>query len=236
MFNNNNLPLNKAQKFQVRCAKWDTKKRVSHNQAEELELFNKYRTGDEDAGWELFTRYIDLASYIYKFPHKAQYKNNTDINIEWSSVEKEDLFQEIAYSFFKLLERYDEQKGAIVALMKSSLHLDVYRSFFEEIVDQKFKEVEFDDNVGDVELVQTESTPAQYAELYRALDKLTKRQRYIIEKSCSNDWNSAEIAEELGISPSSVRSHLQKAKERLRELLEGIYTENNSSNNTQLAS
>jgi RNA polymerase sigma factor (sigma-70 family) len=228
MFNNNKLPLNKAQKFQQECARKQSKK-LEHDQRLELALWKEYMNGNEDAGWELFKSYKDIVAYIYQQPHKAQYKNKTNIRIEWTPAEKEDLFQEIAYQFFKLLHEYDPEMGEIIGIMKGKLHLRVYASFFEDVADQRLNEIEFDDDLGFKERVESyqnsegdddkKKLPNEYMELYEALGQLSKRQREVVELSILKGWNATVIGDELGISASSARTHLQKGMSRLKTLM-----------------
>lgn len=50
--------------------------------------------------------------------------------------------------------------------------------------------------------------------------ELPERQRQILEMTYWLDMKSNEIAEQLGMAPSSVRVALKQARDKLRELLE----------------
>lgn len=56
-------------------------------------------------------------------------------------------------------------------------------------------------------------------ELRDTIMKLPRRQRQILEMTYWMDMKSADIAEQMGMAPSSVRVAVKQARERLRELL-----------------
>ena len=56
--------------------------------------------------------------------------------------------------------------------------------------------------------------------LRAAIMELPERQRQILEMTYWLDMKSNEIAEQLGMAPSSVRVALKQARDKLRELLE----------------
>ena len=56
-------------------------------------------------------------------------------------------------------------------------------------------------------------------ELHDAIMKLPERQRQILEMTYWLEMKSADIAEQLGMAPSSVRVALKQARDKLRELL-----------------
>ncbi len=56
--------------------------------------------------------------------------------------------------------------------------------------------------------------------LVPALSRLTEQQRTIVLLVHGYDWRQAEVADLLGVSPSTVQDHLAKAIDRLRNELE----------------
>ena len=58
-----------------------------------------------------------------------------------------------------------------------------------------------------------------YTELYLALDKLSKRQREVVEKSVVLGWNATEIGEDMGMSSATVRVHLKRGLDKLKTLM-----------------
>lgn len=225
MFNNNKLPLNKAQKLQRECA--GKVKTIKHSQAEDMALITAYQNGDDDAGFELFKSYKDIVSYIYRNPHKAQYKNKTTIQIEWTPAEKEDLFQEIAVQFFKLLGEYDPEVGNFEGIVKGKLHLRTHYHFFQDMAEQRLNEIAYDEEIdfeGKAQNIlldesQHSKHPAHFIELYEAFNKLSKRQREVVEMSVIKGWNSTEIARELEMEAKTVRVHLKRGLDKLKIIM-----------------
>lgn len=67
--------------------------------------------------------------------------------------------------------------------------------------------------VGDVEVVDTH--PVEEAEFWNQVKALPRRQREVIVLHFVDGMDTGEIAEVLDISESSVRTHLQRGRERL---------------------
>ena len=57
-------------------------------------------------------------------------------------------------------------------------------------------------------------------ELRAAILRLPERQQKILEMAYWLEMNSTEIAEQLGMAPSSVRVALKQARDRLKEILQ----------------
>jgi RNA polymerase sigma-70 factor (ECF subfamily) len=64
------------------------------------------------------------------------------------------------------------------------------------------------------------SPPEFEPALRPALDALSEQQRAVVVLVHGFDWTQREVAELLGISPSTVRNHLERAMARLRKALE----------------
>jgi RNA polymerase sigma factor (sigma-70 family) len=224
MFNNCNLPLNKAQKFQAFIAIKQPK--AVHKNQEELSLLKAYNAGNEEAGWELFVRYAEIVSYIYRLPHKAQFKKGSKVLIEWTPQDREDLFQEIALHFFTLLTEYDPEQGELQGLIKGKLHLRVYDNFFEDVADIKINEFELNEDL-DIEdklrdILQSSENgkaPSEYLELYMALNELSSKQREVLELTIVKGWNASETAQEMGLKAPAVRKLKERALEKMTMLL-----------------
>lgn len=54
-----------------------------------------------------------------------------------------------------------------------------------------------------------------------ALSRLSERQRVAVVLVHAYGWTSGEVAELLGVSPSSVKTHVRRGLERLHAVLEG---------------
>lgn len=225
MFNNRNLPLNRIQKLQQRASR--KQNAIVHDNAQDKALVTAYKNGDEEAGLQLLESYIDLVSYIYRYPQKAQYKTGAKLNIDWTPADKEDLIQEICLHFFALVNEYDAHLGDFQAIVKGKLHLRVYNNFFEDAVTTKFNEIEFDESI-DFEAKansilldegMTESLPSQHLELYQALNQLTAQQRDIVTMSIVKGWNSKEISQETGLAHATVRQNLKRGLDKLKTIM-----------------
>lgn len=58
------------------------------------------------------------------------------------------------------------------------------------------------------------------SEVVAALDRLPPRQRQVVVLRYLDDLDNAEVSERLGIAPSSVRTHTQRALKALRDALD----------------
>jgi RNA polymerase sigma factor (sigma-70 family) len=58
--------------------------------------------------------------------------------------------------------------------------------------------------------------------IFWALERLSERERQVINRLYWDEWTEAEIAHELGISQQAVSKIKRKAIQKLRELLEGL--------------
>ncbi|QQO40396.1 RNA polymerase sigma factor [Bacillus phage 268TH004] len=198
-----------------------------HNEDHDRVKIDYYLRGTEKAGLDLMLDYVDIISYIYKQPHKPQFNKKTGLEIDWTAQDKEDLLQEICLHFFQLIHEYDPAEGKFEALIKGKLHPRVYKSFAMKACDVKVFETELEDNCTfEAKSAQillddsmTEILPQQYIELYRAFNKLSDKQRKAVELIIINEWNSKQVAEELGCSPSTARTHLQRGLERLKDIM-----------------
>lgn len=79
-------------------------------------------------------------------------------------------------------------------------------------IEQRYRETRVE--VADSEI------PEQLIDLRRALDRLTDRQRLVVVLRYFADLPDEEIAEELGVQPSTVRSLARRALTALRKELE----------------
>jgi RNA polymerase sigma factor (sigma-70 family) len=105
--------------------------------------------------------------------------------------------------------------------------LRVHYHFFQQMAEYKLNEIEFDDEIDfeskaqnillDEEAVKKQ--PKQYIELYEAFNKLSKKQREVMELSVVKEWNSSEVAREIGSTPQAVRKLKERAIAKLQNLM-----------------
>ena len=220
--------MNKAQRFQQSLNRVDVTKRIAHDDRTEQALLIAYKNGDEDAGWELFTSYSEVIATIYKHPTRAPRNTPDQKKLEYdtlSTYEKEDLFQEIAYQFFKLAKEYEPNKPFEHAV-RAILHQRVFNQFFAKELDIRFNEAEFEESeefeqkLNDIlESTENSSTPDKHLDLYQALNQLGARQREVVTLSVVKGWSASEIALELGISRNTAKATWRQGLAKLKAIM-----------------
>lgn len=145
---------------------------------------------------------------------------------DWSAVE--DVFQEVALALFKAPDRFPKN-GAVsawlyrVAVRKSLMHLrsegrqKKHIARFAESREPINKETaaSFDP------MIRLESLE-ESQQVRTAMNQLRTRDREILFLKYSNDWNCKTIATHLGVSESTVKTRLLRARKRLRECLQAM--------------
>ncbi|WP_306349652.1 RNA polymerase sigma factor [Flavobacterium sp. '19STA2R22 D10 B1'] len=129
--------------------------------------------------------------------------------------DQDDLFQEIIYQVWKSYDSFNKQSQfstwmyrvalntAIVYLKKDKKKIDRY-----EIPSSNIKEIEDD----------TETKEIQLNHFYRALQKLDKIEKALVFYHLEN-YSHKEIGENMGISEVNARVKLNRAKNKLKELI-----------------
>jgi RNA polymerase sigma factor (sigma-70 family) len=206
------------------------------NDKEDLALITAYRNGSEEAGIVLVHNYLDIISNIYLNPHKPPRiskvaRQKMAIRLpHMNTYDKEDILQEILFIFFQLVEEYDESyEIPFQGLIKGKLFLRFYKNFYQEFFDNKNTEMEFKEELDHESLIykskmmieqeDTEKSPSDYMDLYKAYNRIGARQREVLELSVVKGWNATEIGKELGIAPATVRVNLKKGLAKMRGLL-----------------
>jgi RNA polymerase sigma factor (sigma-70 family) len=222
------LKKNKVQKMMAKALRGVAPHKHDNNQ--DKALIVAYLNGDHDAGMALAESYLDFFSTIMNKPTDVPYKSPAMQRL-WADPtyhDYEDLFQEILLHFFIMVHEYDPETAPFASFIGSTLKQRVFNNFFSEFLKVKTtEEIEYDDAI-DIEgkiqsILLDEDTakkvPAQYLELYEALNKLSKRQREVIEMSVIKGWDSTVIADELGMSSNTVRVHLKRGLEKLKTIM-----------------
>ena len=153
---------------------------------------------------------------IYKLYSKAMY--NTSLRIVKNKAEAEDLIQEAFLKAFQNIKRFSEEVsfGAWLKKIVINISLDALKKKkieFENVDDnQLIKNYENDNNnINDVEL--------EVAKIKDAIMKLPDGYRIVLTLYLLEGYDHNEISQITGISASSSRSQLARAKVRLKELL-----------------
>jgi RNA polymerase sigma factor (sigma-70 family) len=189
-----------------------------HDNEQEIALIQRYKEGDDEAGWSLVYNYIDTFSVILSKPTKPPIKTRAMERLfaSPSAEDFEDLFQEVLVQFFILVDEYEEDKGPFVNMIRSKLHQRVFNRYFSEYLFTKMSETELEENYNlvpceeSIFIEEVQKVPAHYIELYEALNQITSKQREVIILSVVKGWSSGDIALELDSTATAIR----KLKER----------------------
>ncbi len=149
-----------------------------------------------------------------------------------SETEAEELVQDV---FMKLIERADFVMGVdekkLPAYLMAAVRNSVMNHYRRRNVEKKyFTEVDEEEAI---EWVKDEAPlpeeiylqKEKASELSKALQKLPDRDRLILEEKYILEMSDAQISKEFGVSETSVRSYLTRARRKAYEILskEGEY-------------
>lgn len=160
---------------------------------------------------------------IYKLYYKAMY--NTSLRIVNDSMEAEDIMQE---SFLSAFEKIDTYSGTVsfgawlkkIVINRSLDSLSRRKGIFEDIDQHTGLRDESDDDV-----MRKKEMDLKVEEIREAIEKLPDGYRIILSLYLLEGYDHDEISEILGISSSTSRSQLSRAKQKLiAELNEGRKT------------
>ncbi len=160
------------------------------------------KTGDQKAQFQ-----------IYKLYYKAMY--NTSLRIVNDTMEAEDIMQE---SFLSAFEKIDTYSGTVsfgawlkrIVINRSLDALSKRKAIFEDI--EAHTGIRDD---GSEETSRQEDLDLKVEEVKEAINKLPDGYRIILSLYLLEGYDHDEIAEILGISSSTSRSQLSRAKQKL---------------------
>lgn len=155
--------------------------------------------------------------YEYFFPRVYQYllKKTKDNHLADEMVE-------IAFvRMYQHLSQYAPEKGAFSTWLFRIAQNVLNRHYGSKAVTMHTAwEETFDPAAPEQETPEKRAlTRERSQELHDAIMKLPQRQRQVLEMTYWLEMKSADIAERLGMAPSTVRVALKQARDRLRELL-----------------
>lgn len=199
-----------------------------HDYRHEKALIVAFQNGDESAGFELVKLYQDVFSVIINRPADAPF-NGGRMRKLWdgapSYYDYEDMYQEILTQFIEMVLEFDTSgETPFEHKARRTLHQRFFNRYFSEFIESRDQEQSYDDSrlIDSPDSLFNETPkkqPSEYNHLYNALDKLSKRQREVVEMSVVKRWDSTFIAEELGMSSNTVRVHLKRGLEKLKTIL-----------------
>lgn len=168
-------------------------------------LIDACRTGNRSAQSEVFRKY-----------NRSMY--NVSLRIVQNREDAEDLLQE---SFIDAFEKIKTFRGD--ATFGAWLKRIVVNKSINYIKKKKLNEVELFEE--QIELTETENEeinePDEYTvdEIKTAMKKLSEGYRIVFSLYMFEDYSHKEIADQLGITESTSKSQLNRAKKRLVELI-----------------
>lgn len=132
------------------------------------------------------------------------------------TVEPSDIFQEAFIQIFSVLDKYDSSKGEIEGWLyrvsvNKALKLIRKNLRYDQAVD-------IEDHVNNDDLRTEMNDSLGYKELLGFIKQLPEVQRMIFNLKVIEGYDHSEIAEKLGISSVNSRSHLSRAKNKIKAM------------------
>lgn len=167
-------------------------------------LVNRCRRGDSSAQFE-----------IYRLYHRAMY--NTSIRIVGDATEAEDIMQDAFFKAFDKINTYRNEVsfGAWLKRIVVNMALDFVKK-------RKLPQVSIDEAYVLSDEANEEDynySPESVEQLMNAIKELPEGYRLVVTLFYIEGYSHDEIADMLGITSSTSRSQLVRAKKRLGELL-----------------
>lgn len=132
------------------------------------------------------------------------------------TVEPLDIFQESFIQVFSVLHQFDEQKGQLEGwLYRISVNVALKLIKKNARYDQA---TAIEDVHGHDDLITEVNDSLGYKELLSFIKQLPEPQRTIFNLYVIDGYDHSEIGERLGISSNASRSHLSRAKTKIKEL------------------
>ena len=167
------------------------------------ELIDRCRMGDRDAHFRL-----------YKLYSRAMY--NVSYRIVGNEEDAEDALQEGFISAFRNLESYraDASFGAWLKRIVVNKAINIVKRRRHELIPE-----DEDWDVADVEEVVEYKEDFTVDRVKKAIEQLPDGYRTVLSLYLLEGYDHQEIAEIMGITESTSKSQLNRAKSKLRELL-----------------
>ncbi|MBN2214326.1 MAG: sigma-70 family RNA polymerase sigma factor [Bacteroidales bacterium] len=152
---------------------------------------------------------------IYKLYYKSMF--NTGLRIVKNHAVAEDIMQE---AFLLAFSRIDTYKGEVS--FGAWLRRIVINKSIDYIRARKVKFEELDNNIsvtGEISQIDEDEEKEQLEKIKKAIEMLSDGYRIVLSLYLIEGYDHEEIGQILQISPSSSRSQLTRAKQKLLELL-----------------
>ncbi len=168
------------------------------------DLIEKCKARDQSAQFE-----------IYKLYYKSMY--NTSLRIVGNQAEAEDIMQEAFLQAFSKIDTYKGEVsfGAWLKKIVINKSIDYHRANKLKFEEYKigFERMEEDNHADEDKMKE------QLKRIKKAIEMLSDGYRIVLSLNLLEGYDHEEIGQILQISPSSSRSQLARAKQKLMELL-----------------
>lgn len=167
-------------------------------------LINRCIKGDSSAQFEMYRLY-----------HRAMY--NTSVRIVGNAAEAEDIMQD---AFFKAFDKVNTYRNEVS--FGAWLKRIVVNTALDFVKKRKLPQVSIDEAYGLSDEANEEDynfAPVSVEQLMNAIRELPEGYRLVVTLFYIEGYSHDEIADLLGITASTSRSQLVRAKKRLGEML-----------------
>lgn len=164
------------------------------------EIIQACQQGDKQAERQLFDHF---ARTVYGWCRRYSKDDH----------EAMDFLQECFLHLFKQIQRYDPTKGAFPAW----LHRLCTNTILKQIrKDRKYRQIVFMEKIPETELHEEMLETVPQETILQAIRTLPEGYQMIFNLYCFDQWSHEEISAHLGISSSTSRSQLSRAKKLLK--------------------
>ncbi|MEM1219012.1 MAG: sigma-70 family RNA polymerase sigma factor [Bacteroidota bacterium] len=127
--------------------------------------------------------------------------------------EAKDFLQECFLHLFNQIQRYDAQKGVFAAWLHRLCTNTILKLIRK---DKHYRQIMFVEQIPETELDEQMLEQVPQEIILRAIRGLPEGYQTIFNLFCFDQWSHEEIAQHLGISSSTSRSQLSRAKKLLK--------------------
>lgn len=187
---------------------------LTNDKERDREIMARIKAGDQEALSELYDHYNRLLFGLI-------------LSILKKRAEAEDILQEVFTNIWQKAEQFDLERGTVytwIVSLTRNKSIDRLRS--KVYKEQKKQSTSLDDEDVFHPLYSGEADPLENAifndrakKLYAALEKLTDKQRKVLQVSYFDGMSQSEIAEEFDIPLGTVKTRMRDGMIKLRELL-----------------
>jgi RNA polymerase sigma factor (sigma-70 family) len=201
---------------------------MEHDHIQEKAFIIAFQNGEETAGFQLVKCYQDVFSVIINKPTKAPFNSDSMRRLPNGDPcysDFEDIYQAILEQFVEMALEFDTDNDIpFEHKVRRTLHQRFFNRFYSEFLDNRLNEVEYDDKLDsgstfDLTVDDEAKIPANYIELYEAFNKLSKKQRQVMELTVMKGWSAPETAKEIGTTASAVRKLKERGIEKLKTVM-----------------